>query len=233
MTTNYSPKIVTTDLVLMLDTCNIKSYPGTGTIFKDLSGNENNSTMFGSVPYEIDIVPCFNFSTITGVNTANASQGFTFSSNMVQRTGDFSFSCWIKNPPASVNQTGLFSNSGSGDGYRFGIGLNGVYFLIGPTYTEGQILFQSTLSASLWYNVVCVFSRTTAQVLIYLNGIFQNLASVPSSQTEFVNATPGLVRGVCCSLYNGKLSTFYVYNKSLSSSEVLQNFNALKSRFNI
>lgn len=41
----HSPKIVTDGLVLCLDAANPKSYPGTGTTWNDLSGNENNFTI--------------------------------------------------------------------------------------------------------------------------------------------------------------------------------------------
>jgi len=227
----YNPTIITQNLVLCLDAANPKSYPGSGTAWADLSGNGNNGTMFGSVPFETDVTSCFNFSTATGANAANSSLGFTFGSNMIPITGNFTFSCWIKNPNSSSSQVGLFSNASGSNGYRFGVGLNGIYFLIGPTYTEGTVSFSSSLSASLWYNVVAVYSRTTAQILLYLNGIYQNAASIPSTQTTMQNGTPGLVRSACCGIYTGKLGSFSAYNRALTAQEIQQNFNATKSRF--
>ena len=230
--------IVTNGLVLALDAADRNSYPGSGTTWTDLSGNGNNGTMYGSIPFGTDVTSCFDFATVTGIGpgnaSANASLGFTFNSNMIPTTGNFTFSCWIKNPNASVSQTGLFSNSIAGDGYRFGVGLNGIYVLIGPTYTEFVIPFSSTLSSSLWYNVVAVFSRTTASILLYLNGVFQNSGSIPVSQTAFNGAqVPGLVRSACCGIYTGKLAGFSAYNRALTAAEVSQNFNALRGRFGI
>lgn len=233
MAVAYNPRIVTDGLVLCLDAGNSKSYPGSGNTWYDLSNKGNTATMFGSVPFSIDITPCFDFATATGISAANSSLGFTFGSNMIPTTGNFTFSCWIKNPPLSSGQVGLFSNAGGGDGYRFGVGLNGIYYLIGPTYTEAGIGFLSNLSASLWYNVVAVYSRTTAQVLLYLNGVYQNVSSIPSSQTAMQNGTPGLVRSACCGIYTGKLAKFSAYNKALTASEIQQNFNALRGRFGI
>ena len=234
MGTNYNPAIVTSGLVLALDAGNTKSYPGTGTTWTDMSGNGNNSTMFGSVPFETDVTPCFNFSTATGANSAASTLGFTFASNMIPTTGSFTLSCWIKNPNASVAQVGLFSNAGGADGYRFGIGTNGIYFLIGPTYTEGTISFLSTLSSALWYNVVAVYDRTTSfNVRLYLNGVFQNSASIPATQTAFTTAAPGIVRSACCGIYTGKLSTFTAYSTALSTDNIIQNFNALRGRYAI
>ena len=230
----HSPSVVMNGLILCLDAGNTKSYSGSGTTWSDLSGLNNTATMFGSVPFVTDITSCFDFATATGANAANSSLGFTFSSNMIPTTGNFTFSCWVKNPNASTAQVGLFSNSGGGDGYRFGLNLSSVYFLIGPSYTEGGISFSSTLSSSLWYNVVAVYSRTTAQVLVYLNGVYQNAASIPVSQTAFNGAqVPGLVRSACCGIYTGKLAGFSAYNKALTASEIQQNFNALRGRFGI
>jgi len=233
MSFHHSPKIVTDGLVLCLDTADKNSYPGSGTTWNDLSGNGKTATMYGTVPFITDIVQCFDFATATGTYSGTSTLGFTFTSNMVQQTGDFTLSCWIKNPNSSSGQVGLFSNAGGGNGYRFGVGLNGIYYLIGPTYREGGIAFTSSLSSTLWYNVVAVYSRSTAQVLCYLNGVYQNAASIPASQTEFSNTTPGIVRSPCCGIYTGKLAMFSVHNTGLSAADVAQNFNAHKSRFGI
>lgn len=234
MGTNYNPAIVTNDLVLALDAANPKSYAGSGTAFNDISGNNNNSTMFGSVPFETDVTPCFNFSTATGVSSASSTLGFTFASNMIPPTGSFTLSCWVKNPNSNSAQVGLFSNAGGADGYRFGIGTNGIYFLIAPTYVENTITFLSTLSASLWYNVVAVFDRTTSfNVRLYLNGVFQNLSTIPATQTAFTTAAPGIVRSACCQVYTGKLSSFTAYSTALSTDNILQNFAALRGRYGI
>ena len=102
-----------------------------------------------------------------------------------------------------------------------------------PLYAASYAAFSSSLSSSLWYNVVAVYSRTTASVLLYLNGVFQNSASIPASQTAFSNATPGIVRSPCCGIYTGKLAVFSAYNTGLSASNIAQNFNALRVRFGI
>ena len=229
----YNPSLSTENLMLCLDAGNSKSYSGSGSIWNDLSGNNNTATMIGSVPYSVDIAACFDFATASGGSSASSSLGFSFASNMIQTTGNFTLSCWIKNPNSSSAQVGLFSNAGGADGYRFGVGLNGIYYLIGPTYTEGSVSFSSSLSSSLWYNVVAVFSRTTAQLILYLNGILQNTGSMPASQTAMQNGAPGIVRSPCCGIYTGKLAMFSAYNKALTSTEIMLNFAALRGRFGV
>ena len=234
MSIKGGPNIVTENLVLHLDAADKNSYSGSGNTWTDLSGNGNNATMYGSVPLETDVVRCWNFATATGSYTWEVNIGFTFVSNMVTRTGDFTFSCWIKNPNSYLSQTSLFSNTGSGEGYRFGIALTGIYYAIGPPYTEADITFLSSLESSKWYNVVAVFKRSTSQMFLYLNGIYQRTGSMPANQTIMQNVTPpGIVRGGCCVSYTGKLAQFSVYNYDLSDLNIQQNYLATKARFGL
>jgi len=230
MATSYSPKIITDGLVLALDAANPKSYTGSGTNWVDKSVSNKNATMFGSVPFSTDGRGCFDFSTATGGTSGNSSLGFTFSSNMIPTTGNFTLSVWIKNPNSSSGQVGLFSNAGGGDGYRFGVGLNGIYYLIGPTYQEGTLSFSTSLSSTVWYNVSVVFDRTGTQMRLYLNGVFQDSTSL-SGQSAFSNNTPGIVRSPCCTVYTGKLATFFAHSRALTVDEILLNYNSLKNRF--
>jgi hypothetical protein len=231
MSTYYSPKIVTTDLVLCLDAANNKSYISGSSSWNDLSGRGNHATAYGSVLLSTDGNGCFDFSGATGAGSYASNMGFTFASNMVQTTGNFTFECWIKNP-VSAGQTGMFSNAGSTDGYRFGPGYNGIYYLIGPNYTESVISWSSNLVSSLWYHVVTTWDRTSEyRVNAYLNGTYQNYGGMPSTQTAFTSAAPGIVRSSCCGIYTGKLAMMNVYNKLLTASEILQNYNATKTRF--
>jgi hypothetical protein len=84
----------------------------------------------------------------------------------------------------------------------------------------------------LWYNVTVVFNRSGAAILLYLNGVFQSSTTL-GTQTAMQNGTPGIVRNSCCQLYTGKLANFSVYNTALSASDILQNFNAFKTRFGL
>ena len=234
MATNYGPpKIISDGLVLCLDAGNPKSYTSVSNTWIDLSGNGKNASKFGAPVFSTDGNGCVDFSTATGAGSYAASMGFTFSSNMVPTTGNFTFECWIKNPPVA-SQLGMFSNAGGTDGYRFGVGYNGIYYLVGPNYTEATVSWGENLNSSLWYHAVATWDRTNAyRVSIYLNSIYKNFGSMPTTQTAMQNGAPGLVRGGCCGLYTGKIALFKVYNRLLSNQEISQNYNALKSRFGL
>lgn len=236
MAFNYSPNIVTDELILYLDTANPKSIISGATTWGDLSQSGNNASIYGGVPFVNNPINYFDFTTVTGAGAGSASLGFTFSSNMIPTTGNFTINTWVKNPPTSVSQSGLFSNAGGGDGYRFGVGKNGVYWLIGPTYAEGTINFLSTLNSTSWYNINAIYARseTTPQIRVYVNGILQGSANFPSLQTTFQNGAPGIVRSSCClPLFTGYISQFSAYSKALSQDEIIQNYNTTKSRFEL
>ena len=72
----YNTSIVTDGLVLCLDAANAKSYPGTGTTWYDISGNNNNATLYGS-PVVSNGVFQFNgttqYATVGSVNFASTN----------------------------------------------------------------------------------------------------------------------------------------------------------------
>lgn len=215
-----------------------------GTNWWDLSPNKCHGTMYGNLPLTIDTVPCFDFAGVTGASTASASLGFTFATNPVTLTGGFTFSTWIKNPPVTNSQIGLFGNAGGANGFRFGVALGSVYVLSsgsdGSGYSEPNINFTSSLSASLWYNVVTVFDRSgvnaagTPQWQVYVNGVLQTTTNMTAPQTVAMSSgAPGIVRNPAGGLYTGKLAQFMVHNTPLSAEDVLQNFNAYRGRFGV
>lgn len=209
--------------------------------FKNIASSGYDGNVYGVAPYEIDTVPCFNFAQVTSsIGSGNvapgASLGFTFSSNPVPTNGNFTISTWIKNPNAAA-QIGFFANAGGSDGYRFGPSNTSLYYLIGSstgTYKENYISYLSTLSSSLWYNVVGVFDKTNNLVSCYVNGVFQASDSIPSlSGLPFSSLTPGLVRSGCCSLYTGKMANLSIYDTALSAATIKANFEANRSRYGI
>lgn len=225
-------KITIDNLAFYLDAANKNSYSGSGTAWNDLGSNGYNTTMYGTVPISTDVTSYFDFASVGGGSAGTATLGFTFGGNPLSTTENFTLSCWIKNPPSSAGQVGLFSNAGGGDGYRFGVGLNGIYYLIGPSYQEGNILFLSNINTTSWYHVSTVFNRSGTLISLYLNGVFQNSNTIPA-QSAYSAGVPGLVRSPCCGLYSGKLACFYAHNKALSATEIAQNFNAQKARFGL
>ena len=217
MSFHYSPKIVTNGLVLMLDTANPKSYPGSGDTWYDLSGNNHNGVLNNSPSWEngvfafdgtnqstrISSLPLPNEISISFFLSAPGAQYNTFT------IGNY----WFSLQPGSNNR--FFFNTNDGTGYN--------------TLSTPTNVFP--------YNVMSYVTVTAAQTStgytkkIYINGEYQSSQDV--SAIQFLGNTTNLWLGQHgsagfdqCDFANLKM-----YNRPLSDSEVLQNYEATKSRF--
>ena len=196
------------------------------------------ATNYGYVPFSTDGGGCFDFATVTGTASTNATLGFTFAANMIPTIGNYVFSTWVKNPPAG-GQTGMFSNSGGGDGYRFGVNLGSTYVLCGTPYAEASIPYiNGNMSTTVFHHIVAVFDRTgidtgSPRVALYLDGIYQGAMALGSPQIQSADVAPGLVRSACCGLYTGKIAIFAAYKGHMTAGEVNALFNSQRGRFSV
>lgn len=83
----------------------------------------------------------------------------------------------------------------------------------------------SSFYLNRWNNITIVRSGG----LFYRNGIFFGTSSTFST----VSDKPLRVGGVITAFLNGRIGPVRIYNRSLSANEILQNYNATKSRFNL
>ena len=88
---------------------------------------------------------------------------------------------------------------------------------------------QTSIQLNTWYNAVMTFDGSTHK--LYLDGVFidsnsisgvlQKTSGVMTIGTATIGAWP----------VNGKISSVKIYNKALTQSEITQNYEALKHRF--
>ena len=109
-------------------------------------------------------------------------------------------------------------------------------------WTTGNNVFGNNVfgnnTTNTWHNICVVLDTTNDKYYTYLNG--QQVALFNSTAVQGIDSRIG---GVGQDFYigrsnnshnswlDGKLSQFLVYSKALSSSEVLQNYNATKGRY--
>lgn len=206
----------------------------------NLNSRDSNAvigTSYGSVPYSTDGGGCFDFASTTGGVSGSATLGFTFSSNMIPTYGNYTFSAWVKTT-SSTGATGLFANSGGGDGYRFGVSTGGIYVLCGLPYAETTVAYLTSFNSAVWHNVVAVYDRQgletgSPRVATYLDGVYQGALALSSPQIGSTTAVPGIVRSACCGVYTGKLAVFSAYKGHFTSTDVTNNYNALRGRFGL
>jgi hypothetical protein len=229
MSVSYNPSIVTNGLQLCLDAANIKSYLGSGNTWVDLSGLGNNGILKGTTT--------FNDKTIDLGSSANITNYILIPNSVISNITDFTISLWVNATSiTSGNLNTLFHATNTG-GNNFSVEWYNTYIqtLIDTTYSTFNYTFQN----NTWYNFV--FYRTGGTTMgLFLNGVDQGTAACPSTTLTITGAIvmgqeqDGVESGFQSSqCFIGKYSNVVFYNRTLSDSEILQNFQALRGRYNV
>ena len=217
MALGHGPRVVTDGLVLALDAGDTNSYSGSGTTWNDLSGNGRNATVNGSPTFTNGYFDITSDSTYISLSN----------SGLVPRTNDFTYSTWI-NFDATDNLDTIFENGSYTDTLLFRYQTNLV-----AVYAEGALIgnFSWTATAGVWYNVV--FKRESGTCSMYINNTLTGTPFTMTTDIDLANTNLFLMRSQHASnqFLNGKIATFSIYNRALTAQEILQNYNALKSRF--
>ena len=214
------PDIVTSGLVLNLDASDKNSYPGSGTTWYDLSGNGKNATMSATNPpvfTSVSGVLCFQASDLS-------NQYFSVSNYTFSTTGR-TYEMWINQTSVSIGyQTWMDDNLTE----RVLFGLYNDAFYIYPSLS-----LSSTITTGVWTYVAYTLVGDNGTTAIgYKNGASiisgtygYNLAS-GTGTLYLMGDTQGEVMSGYCSIAR-------TYNRVLSAGEILQNYNALKTRFGL
>jgi len=216
-------KIITDGLVLHLDAAQLRSYPGSGTTWTDLSGNGNNGTLTNGP----------TFSTANGgsilFDGTNDFVDFTTDSNLLPTDG-LTVEVWFK---TGIKDRFLLAKSSTA-------ATNG-YNLAGMSTDKIQLIVNSVtvnsvtnITTNNWTNCAATWIPSTSMIL-YLNGS-QNAINTTSIPSSIIN--PNSVIEICRrdgirDFWNGNVGVVRIYNRALSATEVLQNYNATKSRFGL
>ena len=91
--------------------------------------------------------------------------------------------------------------------------------------------FSLSPTLGLWYKLD--FVRNGNTIYFYLNGIFSQSISFTADIQPSSNILIGSSQHAGNQYFNGNISQFLIYNRALSASEVLQNYNAIKGRYGL
>jgi hypothetical protein len=236
------PAVVTNGLVLNLDagfTPSITSLPtnivggsyGSYTpVWYDVSSGGNNGSLINGPTFSSANGGSIVFDGVDDyVNIPdNSVLDFTGSVNLTSEV-------WIKfnlyKDISFVNAKG--DGSGLTNNYNyFFIGTNTAFyfrFSNGTTSQSSPIIGSSTLPTGSWGHVVGVLD--TSAIRIYLNGTEIGTATARTINPA-ANNSPFYISTPSYSL-NGSVGASRIYNRALSAAEILQNYNATKSRFGL
>jgi hypothetical protein len=220
------PKVVTNGLVLALDAADTNSYPRTGTTWTDLSGNGNNGTLTNGPTFSTTNLGNLAFN---GTNqyvsvTQTLSVPITVCGYIKYIDQAKSLNTFINSFPHNTLAISLNRN-GAGNLQVF-IG-NGSAWLGTPSINSS-----TTVTVNTWYYISFTCNGTTS--ILYLNGVnVGTSANIPSGWSTYFYLGH-LTGGVSSSEYlKGNLASTIIYNRALTATEVLQNYNATKSRFGL
>jgi hypothetical protein len=217
------PNVVTNGLVLALDAANPKSYVSGSTTWNDLSGNSNNGTLTNGPTYS---------STNGGSIVFDGVDDYVdIGIKSTLQPQSLSVSLWFKVNSYPVSNAQIVRSRG----YGWGIQLNGSLlssFLY--TSTSNQINSSGTVIPLNIYNH-CSFTYSNSTFYMYLNGVQIYTTTSPTNTIYYSGGYIAIGRDADAnaSYFPGNIPQASIYNRALSSSEVLQNYNALKSRYNL
>ena len=234
MSFNYSPKIVTNGLVLCLDAANTKSYVSGSTAWTDLSQGGNNGTLTNG--------PTFNSSNGGSIVFDGVDDRVSRTTNI--NTGqNFTVNAWIYPTLLGTTRRAVAISSNnytSLNGWFFstaGANTNNTFFLSIGSDNAYRVALANTLSLNQWAYISAVCQNGGGSINLYKNGIETSYAVTVLSTNTLIYTYPQFNVGYrdagTPDPYTGNISVVQIYNRALSASEVLQNYNATKTRFGL
>tara|TARA_R110000803_G_scaffold204278_1_gene270187 strand:- start:1028 stop:1741 length:714 start_codon:yes stop_codon:yes gene_type:complete len=235
MALHHNPRIVTSGLEIMLDPADSNSYPGSGTLWNDLSGTVQAAALQGA----------------TGYSTANqGTLDFDGTDDYVRvypdistdyNSGNFTWSLWVK-PDQLAKQTFLVKcwrpniaryDNETGFGFEWQAGNGNQTIII--------TLPSSRTTYGRWFNLV---ARVDGSGVMKFD-VFDPENNSQQSSTKTSGTYPGGSTstdvhylglqgwwgGTRDQKFLGLMGPYMKYNRSITDEEVLQNYEVIKTRF--
>jgi hypothetical protein len=231
----YQANIVTDGLELALDAGNLVSYESGSTKTYSLAGNVTGSFNNG-VAYSHDFGGTFVFD--------GSNDYITLNKNLITEVGgigsstEYTLEAWIYVESSQGTTTNADSIIGhtSATGFGMQVGISGGKPRINYGARSTSNFYSSTFEYNEWKHVVLSRKNTSNYCFTYLDGKFDGHGGTRTLQINSPadgDLTIGHSGGRITGYFDGKIAVVRVYKKALSADEVMQNFNAQKSRFGL
>ena len=215
--------VVTTGLQLYLDAGNASSYPGSGTAWTDLSGNNRDGTLTNGPTYS---------------GTNGGSIVFDGSNDYVQCSGSLTvtaatFVTWIKRNGSQGQYDGiLFSRGANTTGMNFQVSNQLGYHWndAGNTYNWQSGL---TIPNLTWCMIAVSVTSTAATAYLCQTGGTTTATNTVNHSSSNLNDIKLAQDDAGNRFFNGNIAIAQLYNIALSAGEISQNFEADRARFGV
>lgn len=220
-------QIIISGLQLYLNAGNTKSYPGSGTAFYDLSPNGfTNASLTNGASFT---------QSQGGAIVLDATDDF-IDTNQSLASEIFTIGSWFKTSAAGIKMV-ISKETNAGNPWNYRIWLNG-----GQIYCDiSQVSTQASLTSPLtsynngnWYYVM--FTRNDSNWYLYVNGVEVNnrvdpyTGSITNAQEVWIGRSAYLGGSY---QFPGSIGEVMIYNRVLSATEVLWNFNMTRARYGV
>lgn len=234
--TPYTASMYASGLIVHYDAHIISSYPGSGTIWYDISGNGYNATNNGAT-FVSSVNSYFEFD---GVNDYMTSSYVT----PEQTTStEFSWNIWFQKlgNGTGVDAVVIGSRGTDLNFLRYTLGVYSMY--PDEIYTDGIY----TWELDKWYNVCITKTNTNyahdiidglpgyQEIMIYyINGMYWNYATVtrPNTFGPYQFAIGG-ENNTFSTYSNIRIGAIGVYDRALRHREVTLNYELMRRRFGL
>ena len=215
--------IVTNGLILNIDASKSNSYSGIGNTIYDLSGSGNTGVLING--------PTFSASNGGSILFDNVNDYVSFGTSSSVKPTQLSLACFFKinainAPNVSVGKQGTGLGAAS---YSLVVQFGKLNFRI---ESGGRQDASYTFSNTSTYNYA-VGTYDGSALKLYLNGALVGTATT-SVSIIYSDSYP-LLMGYYANAFatNMNIGSMQLYNRALSATEVMQNFNAMRERYNI
>ena len=219
------PNIVTSGLVYAIDAGSERSYPGNGTTVTDLVGS-SIGTLINGVGFSANNGGTFTFDGTDDYISVADSSVFNFTSAVT-----IELLVYVTSYSAGGSMFICQQNGNTYGGFEFWSGTNGKIYFNSNQSTNIVQTGTGSFELNKWKHLVCTADGTTGK--IYVNGEL----TATNSTTNLPSNVNGALRigDWPASGYrvDGNIPIVRLYNRALTASEILQNFNAQRSRFGL
>ena len=221
---SYLGGIVRNGLVLDLDAAKLDSYPKFGTTWRDITFNQNNGSLING--------PTFN-SLNGGSIVFDGTNDYTDITNIPFGTNPFSINLWFKmDGLQSINNALISVNAlGTTNNWQLSfINSNELRFFYKGSGGTDAFSLSYTFISNVWTNV-CITKDSNNDIRSYVNASQTATVNYAGNYNHTEIIRLGINRSNAA-FFDGNISVVHLYsNKGLTSTEVLQNYNAIKGRY--
>jgi len=219
--------IVTNGLVFAVDAKNTISYPGSGTVWNDISGYNSTGTLTNG--------PTFDLSYGGNISLDGTNDFVSFPTTVLTTAGltgqtAKTIEIWMTCDSIASTFRFAFAMGSPSTGQAFFIGRNAGTLYYGGYGSDFTISNFFNDKVGIPLHLVLTYNGTTA--IGYYNGV-QHASSVRTWSMGSTYLRIGQQVNNFGEFWTGKVFSARIYNRALSTQEITQNYNSTKTRFGL